>query len=45
MDFFVILHLSDYDDSDVALSLDAQPLLLEKVGLVERALFELTHEH
>lgn len=45
MTFSVILLLSDSGDSDADSSLEAQPYLLEEVGLVEGALFELTHEH
>ncbi|KAH7515639.1 hypothetical protein FEM48_Zijuj10G0047900 [Ziziphus jujuba var. spinosa] len=39
------LDLSESDDSDGELSLEVQPYLMEEVGLVEGALFELTLEH
>ena len=39
------LYLSDSDDSDVEPSFEVQPYLMNKVGEVEGALIELTHEH
>ncbi|CAL5203768.1 unnamed protein product [Lathyrus oleraceus] len=39
------LYLSDSDDSDVDPAFEVQPYLMNKVGEVEGALIELTHEH
>jgi len=36
---------SDSDDSDVDSALEVQPRLMNKVGEVEGALIELTHDH
>lgn len=39
------IYLSDSDDSDVDSALEVQPYLMNKVGEVEGALIELTHDH
>ncbi|KAJ1401713.1 protein GLE1 isoform X1, partial [Sesbania bispinosa] len=39
------LYLSDSDDSDVVSAFEVQPYLMDEVGEVEGALFEMTHEH
>lgn len=39
------IYLSDSDDSDVESALEVQPYLMNKVGEVEGALIELTHDH
>lgn len=39
------LCFSDSDDSDVDPAFEVQPYLMNKVGEVEGALIELTHEH
>ena len=42
----IILYIfSDSEDSEHELVLNREPCLMEKVGLVEGALSELTHEH
>ncbi|KAK7277909.1 hypothetical protein RJT34_22928 [Clitoria ternatea] len=39
------LYLSDSDDSDIVSGFEVQPYLMDEVGEVEGALFELTREH
>ncbi|KAL2332722.1 hypothetical protein Fmac_013935 [Flemingia macrophylla] len=39
------LYLSDSDDSDIVSGFEVRPYLMDELGEVEGALFELTHEH
>ncbi|CAK7332495.1 unnamed protein product [Dovyalis caffra] len=39
------LYMSESEGSDYELALDGQSYLMDEVGLVESALFELSHEH